>query len=38
LDQQPVAYRWVGERGDSYGHPGQGGIQKVKLQKLKSCN
>jgi len=26
-----------GERGDDPGHPRQGGIQRVKLQKLKFC-
>jgi len=26
------------ERGDGYGHPRQGGIQKVKLQKFKCCS
>jgi len=26
-----------GERGDGPGHPSQGGIQRVKLQKLKCC-
>jgi len=27
-----------GERGSGLGHPRQGGIQKVKLQKFKCCN
>jgi len=27
-----------GERGDGPGHPRQGGIQRVKLQKIKCCN
>jgi len=35
---QPVAYRGESERGDGHGHPRQGGIQRVKLQKLKFCN
>jgi len=30
--------RGGGERGDSPGHPRQGGIQRVKSQKLKCCN
>ena len=27
-----------GERGDDPGHPKQGGIQRMKLQKCKCCN
>jgi len=36
-----VFHQWCaegGERGDGPGHPRQGGIQRVKLQKVKCCN
>jgi len=37
----PLSSRWIrlwGERGAVPGHPRQGGIPRVKLQKFKCCN